>query len=132
MRCVINTLALCLILSAFSPAVTAQQPDQNTRVRFARGTTARTYRGSISHSTNTYVVRARRGQTMTVSITSPQKLALFHVTTQEFIDGEYGDAINLATEARRWSLKLPTTADYYVAVVAERSVSDYTITIAVK
>ena len=130
MRYICTTLTLCLFLSAFSPA-TAQQQDKQVRVRFARGTTTRTYRGSVSHSSNTYIVRARRGQTMTITITSSQNHALFNITTQEAV-GEAGDAVEVATEQRRWSQKLSAGGDYYVTVVAEHDVSDYALTITVK
>ncbi|MDT7688040.1 MAG: hypothetical protein QOE46_799 [Acidobacteriota bacterium] len=129
MRYTCTTLILCLFLSAVSPA-TAQQQDKNVRVRFARGTTTRTYRGSISHSSDTYIVRARRGQTMSIAVTSPQNRARFNIITRES-SGESGDAVEVATEQRQWSQKLSAGGDYYLTVVAERSVSDYTLTISV-
>jgi len=99
------------------------------RVRFAKGATSRTYKDSVSHSTNDYVVRARKGQTMSVVITSPGNQAVFSISQQLKPNT---DPIEIATDSKRWSGRLFTTGDYDINVGAERSVSGYTITITVK
>ncbi len=108
---------------------TAQQESKVIRVRFAKGATSRTYKGSVSHSVNTYLVRARKGQTMSVTITSPNNRAVFSISRQLEPDT---DPIEIVTDQKMWTSRLDITGDYDISVGAERSVATYTLTITVK
>jgi hypothetical protein len=123
----ISIVAFMLLL--LSALAIAQQDSKVIRVKFAKGATSRTYKGSVSHSTNTYLVRARKGQVMSIMITSPNNRAVFSISQQLEPDT---DPIEIATDLKRWTSKLDITGDYDITVGAERSVATYTITITVK
>lgn len=123
----ISIVAFMLLL--LSALAIAQQDSKVIRVKFATGATSRTYKGSVSHSTNTYLVRARKGQTMSITITSPDNRAVFSISQQLEPDT---DPIEIATDRKRWTSKLDITGDYDISVGAERDVATYTITITVK
>jgi hypothetical protein len=124
----VSLATFVLLLSSFVPAA-AQQESKITRVRFAKGTTSKTYRGSVSHSINTYVVKARKGQTMSVTVSSSDGEALFSITQQPAPDT---DPVELTHDRKRWSGTLANSDDYYISVGAARSVAAYTVTITVK
>ncbi len=126
----IRKLSLVTFILLLLPVLTtAQQESKVIRVKFATGATSRTYKGSVSHSVNTYLVSARKGQRMSIMITSPNNRAVFSISQQLEPDT---DPIEIATERKRWTSKLDTTGDYDISVGAERSVATYTLTITVK
>lgn len=76
-----------------------------------------------------YVVKARKGQVMTVSVSSSDGEALFSISQQPAPDT---DPVDLAHDRKRWSGTLANSDDYYINVGAARSVATYTLTIKVK
>jgi hypothetical protein len=123
------TFAAFLLLLFLSAPAMAQQESKITRVKFAKGTTSKTYRGSVSHSINTYIVKARKGQVLTVTVSSSDGEALFSISQQPAPDT---DPVELAHDRKRWSDRLDTSGDYYISVGAARSVASYTLIITVK
>lgn len=123
------SLAAFMLLLPFFVTATAQQESKTIRVRFVKGATSRIYKGSVSHSINTYVVKARKGQVMTVAVSSSDGEALFSIIQQLEPDT---DPIEIATDQKRWTGKLFTTGDYYINIGAARSVATYNLTITVK
>ena len=124
-----NITLTTFILLLMPVLATAQQESKVIRVKFATGATSRTYKGSVSHSVNTYLVRARKGQTMSITITSPNNRAVFSISQQLEPDT---DPIEIAADQKRWTSRLDTTGDYDISVGAERDVATYSITITVK
>lgn len=123
-------LSLVTFMFLLLPALTpAQQESKVIRVKFATGATSRTYKSSVSHSTNTYLVRARKGQTMSVIIKSPNNRAVFSISQQLEPDT---DPIEIVSDQKRWMSRLDTTGDYDISVGAEHDVATYIITITVK
>lgn len=124
-----NITLTTFILLLMPVLATAQQESKVIRVKFATGATSRTYKGSVSHSVNIYLVRARKGQTMSITITSPNNRAVFSISQQLEPDT---DPIEIVSERKRWTSRLDITGDYDISVGAERSVATYTLTITVK
>lgn len=126
----IRNITLVTFLFLLLPVLTtAQQESKIIRVKFAKGATSRTYKDSVSHSVNTYLVRARKGQTMSIIVSSPDNRAVFSISQQLETDT---DPIEIVSDRKRWTSRLDTTGDYDISVGAERSVSTYTLTIKVK
>jgi hypothetical protein len=65
-----------------------------------------------------YIVRAKEGQTLTITLTSPEKRAEFSVSTEEL-----GSQVSFGREtqtrrSRQWAGKIPKTGNYYISVTA--------------
>jgi hypothetical protein len=130
-------LALGLLLWA-APATYAQKTRQ---VRFQRGQNSATFAGKLPRQYadyDAYVIRARKGQTLTVRLVSDDEQASITVyETKEF--GPDQDRITPEeTTLKEWSGKLPITSEYSVQVYGATSFDQkgsgkpYTIEISVK
>jgi len=101
------------------------------KVRFAKGTSSTTIRGSVVRGDrDRYYVTAKKGQTMSVKITSRENNAVFQVYLsgeQESLPGA-GDG----DDATKWSGQLPADSEYTIVVGGTRGNATYTLTIAVK
>lgn len=102
----------------------AAKGDRVERMRFSRGANAATVSTSVVRGTrDTFLVAANRRQTMTVSITSLEKNAVFD------IQGPNGQIIK--QEATSWSGVLPTTGDYRIIVGGTRGNASYRLRVSV-
>jgi hypothetical protein len=102
-------------------------PLNSSRVRFQKGSTGITLSASLEKGRhNEYVLRARRGQTMQVTLDTEQPDAAFRV----FLDNS-----DISGERRSWTGTLPRYADYHVVVYlkqqAAAQTAGYTITIGI-
>ena len=101
------------------------------KVRFPRGTSSTTIRGAVVRGDrDRYYVGAKRGQTMTVKITSLEKNAVFQIYfagEQEALEGagEEDDAMD-------WSGELPADNQYVIVVGGTRGNATYKLTISIK
>ena len=101
------------------------------KVRFARGTSSATIHGAVVRGDrDRYYVSAKRGQTMSVKITSREDNAAFEIYfsgEQESLEGagEEDDATN-------WSGELPADNDYVIVVGGTRGNASYTLKISIK
>jgi hypothetical protein len=87
---------------------------QPVPVRFENGRTTAVLKGSADNANGvTYIFAAKKGQTMTVHLTSPSRLAIFSVT-------EPGGALEGALEVTDWTGALPSTGTYLLAVWNKR------------
>ena len=113
-----------LLSSAFADGV-------KKKVRFAPGTSSATIRGAVVRGDrDRYYVSAKKGQTMSVKITSREKNAVFQIYSsgeQESLPGagETDDATN-------WSRRLTDDNEYVIVVGGTRGNASYTITISIK
>ena len=101
------------------------------KVRFARGTSSTTITGAVIRGDrDRYYIGAKKGQTMSVKITSLEKNAVFQVYLageQESLPGA-GDG----DDAMKWSGELPADNEYVIVVGGTRGNATYTLTISVK
>lgn len=111
----------------------AQEEDTTPKKRLRSPATVKGFIGGESH--NSYVIRARKGQTMTVKISWQHKddnRAEFSVSESDnFFNSEpitFGES---SDEGKRWSGKIPKTGDYYIYVVAHPT-ANYTLKVTVK
>jgi hypothetical protein len=119
------TVLLLLATLAF-----AAQEGLTKRVRFARGRTTTTLKNSVVRGTrDRYLVGARAGQKMTVSVTSVERNAVFtiHAPSNDTLEGA-GEAHN----AKSWSGKLPESGDYVIEVGGTRGNANYTLKVTVR
>lgn len=101
------------------------------KVRFARGSSSTTISGAVIRGDrDRYYVGAKKGQTMSVRITSLEDNALFQI----FLPGEQ-EALSGAGEeddAMKWSGELPEDAEYVIVVGGTRGNATYKLTVSIK
>jgi hypothetical protein len=101
------------------------------KVRFARGSSATTIKGAVIRGErDRYYVGAKKGQTMSVKITSLEQNAVFQIYLsgeQEALPGA-GDG----DDAMKWSGELPADSEYVIVVGGTRGNATYTLTISIK
>lgn len=125
------------LLSLAGPAV-AQAPIKQQRVQFAKGASAATIQGAIKGSASIdYIVGARAGQTMTVSMKASNGASYFNIiapgeTDVAFYNGGLADPLN------SYKGVLPASGDYRIRVYLMRSAarrnesSNHTLSVAIK
>lgn len=106
-----------------NPTLIAQNRVQ--RIRFGRGTSGATLNGGIARGeTVTYLVSAKAGQTMEVTVTSPEDNAVFQIISPR--------RRSLIEETTQWSNELPATGDYRIVVGSTRGGASYRLTVTVE
>lgn len=99
------------------------------RISFARGATSGSVDGSIAtRRTNTYILRAAKNQTMSVTITSKDAMAL---TVYGLTDGQPLVRAGGAGVSS-WSGTLPADQDYIINVVPGVDTATFTLTVTIK
>ena len=129
--------ALCVaagVLSAQSGVV--------QRISFKRGSTSATVKGAVVRGTRDhYTIGARRGQRMTLRLTSLEQTAEFQlypsqVNIAESTNGEPPDQtlvqMNSRGEETHWSGNLPATGDYRIVVGPTRGNATYNLEVAIR
>lgn len=100
------------------------------KVRFARGTSSATIRSAVVRGDrDRYYLAAKKGQTMTVKITSTEKNAVFQI----YFSGEQESLPGASEEddATEWSGELPVDNDYVIVVGGTRGNATYTLKISI-
>lgn len=125
------TLLVVIFVALLAADVSAQT---KVSVKFARGTSSATVRGTVSGFRYVdYRVGARGGQTMTVSLKSASEWAQFVVfdPVMENVEGSIGDT--------DWSGELPSDGTYTVRVMLPRaearrkgSMANYSVKISIR
>jgi hypothetical protein len=100
-----------------------------SRISFAPGAYSDSVDGKISnHMPVSYILRAAKGQTMTVQATSPDDVAL---TIYGLTDGQPLTRAGGAGVSK-WTGKLPATQDYIVQVVPGVNSTTFTLKVTIK
>ena len=103
--------------------------DVPARIKFASGTTSATVTGLASSGPNiSYVLKALKGQTMTVQVDSGNDkvyLATYGYDT-------WNQLIDPADQATSASFTLPKTEDYVIYVIQPKNPSDFTLSVIIK
>lgn len=122
--------AACALLALLAGAGAAQQ-DTVRRVRFARGASSAVLQGSVVRGErDRFVVGARAGQRLSVSVASPEENAVFQIARPG--GRGYLPRAGETDDARRWSGALPATGDYVVVVGGTRGNATYRLTVGIR
>ncbi|MGC1396418.1 MAG: hypothetical protein WA828_19310, partial [Coleofasciculaceae cyanobacterium] len=130
---VVLAIAPSQIAATFQPTATstltkpliAVQLGRTYRIRFQPGASGATVeRAVIRGERDTFLLAARRRQTMTVSITSLEKNAVFDIKDP---NGKI-----LKQEVTNWSGVLPATGDYQIVVGGTRGNASYRLRVSVR
>ena len=112
---------------------TSAQTDRTPKKRLTNPATVKGYVGGEAH--DSYVIRAQKGQTLTVNISWRRKddnRAEF--TVSRSANFYAGGTVNFGVESmngKRWRGKISRTGNYYIYVVAHTT-ANYTLKIDVK
>lgn len=107
------------------PSFLIAQQSQTRRIQFAPGAVSAVAEGGVVRGTrNIYLLRARRGQTMKLNITSVEQNAVFDIQAP---NGRF-----LQQESTRWRGVLPVTGDYSVIVGGTRGNATYKLDVTIE
>jgi hypothetical protein len=133
-------IATVLLSLVFSPEVIGQQVEK--RVVFAKGKTSATYSGKLPKAYadyDAYILKAKKGQTITVKLTSDDPNASFAIYETENLGPSEDQIVAQDPKVRTFSGKLPITSEYAVQIYGVNSFEQgdgsgatYTIEISVK
>jgi hypothetical protein len=111
--------------TTLKPTLLIAQQTRTRRIRFAPGAVSDVVEDSVVRGTrDIYLLRARKGQTMTLTITSLERNAVFDVQAP---NGNF-----LQEEAMSWSGVLPATGDYSVIVGGTRGNASYKLEVTIR
>lgn len=97
-------------------------------MRFERGKYSAVLKNAVVRGTeDRYIFRARKGQTMSVKITSVEDNARFTV----YFSGEQ-ESLENSEESSSWTGKLSDDNDYVVIVAPTRGNATYTLTVSIR
>ena len=134
----IKPTRVCLLLMAlmsvlFAANVVWAQDDTTPKKRLQSPATARGFIGGESH--DGYVIRVRKGQTLTVDLSwrlKDDNRAEFTVSeSSNFFNGEQVNFGKSSDNGKRWSGKVPKTGNYYIYVVGHPT-ARYKLLVTVK
>ncbi len=112
--------------ASVKPTVLITQASSRTRrIKFARGANSAVVENAVVRGTrDIYLLGAKAGQTMTVSITSLENNAVFDIIApnQKIIK----------QEGTSWSTKLSATGDYRIVVGGTRGNATYKLRVEIK
>lgn len=128
-----QTLTTTIILAAlcFDGALTAAAQHGyrvEKRITFKRGQVATSVKGTISSTLegHDYVFRARKGQTLNVSLLSAKKGITFFITTPG------GETLNGETALKKWYGELPEDGEYHLIIGTDsKGAARYTLQIQI-
>ena len=125
-------IVLTFVLFAAAGSVSAQT-DVTPKKRLTSPATVKGYIGVEAH--NSYVIRARKGQTLTVNISwrrVDDNRAEFSISrSANFYAGGLVKFGKTSNDGKRWSGKIPKTGNYYIYVVAYPT-ANYTLKVDVR
>lgn len=132
------TIAILAVSLIFPSLINAQV---EKRVVFAKGKSSTTLRGNLPRNYadyDAYIIKARRGQTLSVKLTTSDPNAYITVYETKQL-GPDEDMISAGVEfPRDWSGEVPITSEYSVQIYGARSIDDrstravYSVEIAVR
>ena len=107
------------------PSFLISQQSQTRRIQFAPDAVSAVVEGGVVRGTrNIYLLRARRGQTMKLNITSVEQNAVFDIQAP---NGRF-----LQQEGTSWRGVLPVTGDYSVIVGGTRGNATYKLDVTIE
>ncbi len=100
------------------------------RIKFAKGRSSAIVANSVIRGDlDTYILRARGGQRMSVKITSLENNAAFQIENPR---GEYLEGAGETDDATSVAVLLPDSGDYRIVVGGTRGNATYKLTVSIK
>ncbi len=118
-------IAFIVVSFVFSPEVVGAETTK--RVTFPKGKTTVSYRGKLTReyaSYDSYVLRAKKGQTITVKLTTADRDASFSIYETKQLGPDEDTILPNNETLRSFTGKLPITSEYSVQVYGVSSIDD--------
>jgi hypothetical protein len=110
--------------------LTASAEGVKKRIKFPKGFSGVTLKGSVLRGdSDTYLLKAGKGQTMTVKITSVENNAVFQIYAP---NSKALKGAGETDDAKHWRGKLPLPGDYQIVVGGTRGNASYSISVEVE
>ena len=125
-------LAVSLVLLAIALAFStlAKADGITKRIKFAKGKSSAVLANSVIRGDeDTYLIRAKRGQKMSVTISSVEKNAAFFI---EKPGGAFLDNAGQGDDQTIWKGTLPVNGDYKIIVAGTRGNATYKLSVTIK
>lgn len=129
----LNALSIIALMLLFCATALAQTGGgKAVRVKFAKGASSGIYTGTVSHSSDAFLLSVRRGQTITIKIGGTGEPA-FHLgkVPKDSKDAADYESIN-DKDLKSLIYKINADGDLAVLVGAIRGSSSYKLTITIK
>jgi len=126
-RLSIRCLAIALIVVSFVFSPEASGAEMTKRVVFPKGKTSVSYKGKLTReyaSYDAYLLRAKKGQTLTVKLTTTDRDASFSVYETKELGPDEDMILPNNETLRLFTGKLPITSEYSVQVYGISSIDD--------
>lgn len=112
-------------VATVKPTLLIAQQSRTRRIQFARGANSTVVQDAVVRGTrDIYLLGAKAGQKITLSITSVEKNAVFDIIAP--------NQKILKQEATSWSAKLPANGDYRIVVGGTRGNATYKLRVEIK
>ncbi len=119
-----------LMTSVLSLASITSADGVRKRLKFAKGRSAATVSGAVIRGDqDTYIIGARKGQTMRVKITSLENNAVFQIADA---NGSYLSDAGEGDDTTNWTGELRSSGDYEISVGGTRGNATYKLTVSIK
>lgn len=124
-------LAVCTVITVLCLALSVNATEHKKTITFAQGKYSKTVKGAVVRGDrDEYLIRARSGQVMSVSISAFEKNAAFSIyepEAEEAIPGTESE-----NDLTKWSGSLSKTGNYRIVVGGTRGNASYKLRVKVK
>ena len=126
---IFGTISLLVCALAFG-SLSVSADGVKKRIRFAKGKHSATTAGSIVRGdSDTYTVAAKKGQKITVKITSPEDNAVFQVKDA---GGKFLQGAGEGDDATDWTGNVARAGNYKIIVGGTRGNASYKLSVSIK
>jgi hypothetical protein len=130
MRKIKLAVSLFLLMNILALLALAKTDGITRRIKFAKGKNSAVLANSVIRGDeDTYLIRAKGGQKMSVKISSVESNAAFFI---EKPDGGYLENAGEGDDQNVWKGTLPGSGDYKIIVAGTRGNATYKLSITIK
>jgi len=130
MRKINLAVSMFLLISVLAFSTLAKADGITRRITFAKGKSSAVLANSVIRGDeDTYLVRAKAGQKMSVKVSSVERNAVFFI---EKPDGGYLENAGEGDDQTVWKGTLPEKGDYKIIVAGTRGNATYKLSVTIK
>ena len=123
----VRSLASILLVTSFILPTEAFGQDVTKRVVFPKGKASIAYTGKLQRiytGYDSYIFRAKKGQTLSVKLTTSDPGAILAIYETKVMDPDENTIVGNDQKLREWSGKLPVSGQYEIQVYVVSSIDE--------